>query len=541
MQLLLIPVVLLTVFLSGVPQQLVLNRGMSATASNAEIVPLATSSTFPFPSGLGLLGRKADHATVAMNDDLDIAVAFHSSRAELGNGLKQVEIAYFEYQSNDTWEHVETVVVGSVDYHPIFGLPQTRVKCERPDIIAVGNMFFVVWTRRYSENPVYSNQEHQPAVLECAWIARGSGATIDVFGALNNPGLGFELQAHVPNGTSSQLFEVLECAGVPDAVVLNDSSLPTTTLKVGVAYPHQKIFSDPNDPVDNQIREFTMRFVTCKFDTTTSSISTPATGPIETHPTVQFNGPKALNQGTTAGLILPDLAPSSEDNAFWIAAEGQIMVSPNPPQKLPHGVVKLQYWKLVGGTWQELAGKTYMSSPSSGYQSRRRPNLSSYPPGNLTDGLESVSIAFNWAESDPGHADQSFNFTHEEWDYSNGSITAPALSPMTDWVNSSAVDDVKPVPLRGIDSPTLIRKCYFTQSDYNVALPKDIISFDAITNQSPSIQNLPVGQANGELTRPAAAYQHKVLGGGAPSEHIAVAFEGKANSTTPLRIRLGVE
>ena len=125
---------------------------------------------------VGDIGRDADHATVAMNSNLDIAVAYHSDRTDAGSDLKQVEVAYYEYQGwgpggTDSWEHVATKVVGSIYHNPIQTLPSGPVKCERPDIIAVGTRFFVVWTRRYQGTT--TALEHHPAVLECAWIERG--------------------------------------------------------------------------------------------------------------------------------------------------------------------------------------------------------------------------------------------------------------------------------------------------------------------------------------------------------------------------------
>jgi len=236
MRLLSIFLVLATSLLCGLPQTSI-QRGMPAGTKE---IPLAING-LGLPSSVGLADRDADHATVAMNADLDIAVAFHTSRPDImGNGnMKQVEVAYYEHQTGDTWTYVDTVLVGSIDYHPIPFLPQQIVKCERPDIIAVGNRFFVTWTRRYDKT--FAGQSHEPAVLECAWIEKGVGPSISVIGySALSPGRGFQLAAHVPGGTPSQRFEIRDCAGVPDAVVLNDSSLPAGRIKVGVVYPHKR-------------------------------------------------------------------------------------------------------------------------------------------------------------------------------------------------------------------------------------------------------------------------------------------------------------
>lgn len=121
-------------------------------------VPVAMDGT-GLSQGAGNLLRDADHGTVAMNSNRDIAVAFHSVRdsSDLDganfswNGeMKQVELAYFEYKNNsgvETWEHLDTVILGSVDYSPLSSsYPVDLVRCERPDVIAVEDKFFVVWT-----------------------------------------------------------------------------------------------------------------------------------------------------------------------------------------------------------------------------------------------------------------------------------------------------------------------------------------------------------------------------------------------------------
>lgn len=512
-------------------------RGISVAAPPFK-VPLATDG-LGLTNGVGQTWRDADHATVAMNSDLDIAVAFHSSRGDINSdGLKQVEVAYFEYDpGTDMWDYLATRLVGSVDYNPLASAFQTAVKCERPDIIAVGNRFFVTWTRRYSDN--YAGQDNHPAVLECAWVERGAlPTTFEVHGVPGQPGLGHILQKHVPGTNASLHFEILDCAGAPDAVTIKDSSLPTTTDMVGVVYPHQWGFADPNDPVEDQDRSFELRLVTCRFDSVTSSITHDA--PIALHTNLQFNGPKGLNGTTSAGLILPDLAPSAEEKSFWVAAEHQVMVGPTG-SKVPHGVVKLQYWSAgdptIDGPWEAIASKTYLSTGAS-YQSRRRPNLSSYPPATPAGTPQSVSIAFNQAEAGANPPDPSLSVIHEEWEYSAGSISAPSVPTMNAWPNSSSYDDHKPVPLRGRDSP-YVRKCYATRAPYGASLPKDMLSHNAAASVLTTLQTIQPPDT-GELTRPAVAYQNKVVPNWTGTDHIAVAFEGEKNGTAR-RIRIGVE
>jgi len=197
-------------------------------------VPIATSALSGSVYGFGSPNRAADHATVAMNSNKDILVAFHTVRdwtlpGELlpppGSpnylgGLKQVEIAFFDYDESssvDKWNHVETRILGGMEHMPISVFSQRIIKCERPDVVAVGDKFFVVWTRRYSSASDFAGQENEPAVLECAWIEIDNGAMV-VHGTdspVAGPGLGFILDSHLPGGSHD--FHIRECAGVADA------------------------------------------------------------------------------------------------------------------------------------------------------------------------------------------------------------------------------------------------------------------------------------------------------------------------------------
>ncbi len=81
---------------AGVPQANDIARGFGAGSKE---VPLATDG-YSLPNGVGPTDRLADHATVAMNENRDIVVAYHSRRDIFGLGgikLNQVEIAYYEH------------------------------------------------------------------------------------------------------------------------------------------------------------------------------------------------------------------------------------------------------------------------------------------------------------------------------------------------------------------------------------------------------------------------------------------------------------
>jgi len=399
-------------------------------------VPLATTTTAPM--GVGAPGRTADHATLAMADNRDIAIVFHTSRAPFqGASLKQVELAYFQYLGNESWGHVGTELIGSIDHNPILGFLQPLVKCERPDVVAVGNQFFVVWTRRYDENfsgQQSNEQQFEPSVLECCWVGLDTTYN-DVL--VHNGGLavgrGVILDAHSPL-VGGRTFETRDCEGVADAVVLKDSGLSPSQVKVGVGYPHQEVFGSNN-------RSFDMRLVTSVFDTSTKSFSVPILNDVQTG--IPFNGATSAS-GNSAGLILPDLEPAFEENSFWLTYEVQI-VRVGPPN-LPSGTIRLEYWtENASSVWALQASRSYKSSASNPPMVRRRPDISSRP---TTANDEIVTLVFNETDPDPLGSDQSKNVVLTQVHYENGGF-APPTSPIPLWPNSPQKDDGKPVAIHG--------------------------------------------------------------------------------------------
>jgi len=418
-----------------------------------------------------------------MNSERDIVVAFQTSRPDItGFGdMKQVEFAYYEWKSGDTWDFVRTEVIGSTGHNPISGLNQNIVRCERPDVIAVEDKFFVVWTRRYQA----SGDPNEPAVLECAWIDKVSPGNIQVFNNGGPSGLGFKLDAHVPT-MGGRGFWVKDCAGVPDAVALSDSNLLAGSFKAGVAYPHE---TDGFTSGSNGDRKFTNRFITCTLDASGSLTPGPHNDLQENIP---FNGATAPNGGSSAGLILPDLAPSIEDNAFWLTAETQTMAL-----GLPHGKIRLQYWQqdVSTGIWELQASKTY-KSPSFPYLKpyvRRRPNVSAYPELGLNP---TVTLAFNKLDPNPGvGGDGTVNVILDAVEYDGSGFVVPAGSQAI-WPNDPGFDDGKPVPLRG-KTGAPVPSCYADR--VSLASPS---TCDIVTNGLTVLDTNP----HDSVGRPAASY-----------------------------------
>ncbi len=323
-------------------------------------VPVAVGSG-GFTYGTGHPNRDCDHATVAMNRNRDVVVAYQAFRYDAAGDLppkgpttymgamKQVEVAYFEFQptpqGEDAWVHLETRVLGSVEQSPIAGLNQSLVRCERPDVIAVDDKFFVVWARRYHHSNKFPNQQTEPGVLECAWIDKQQNPNSEVV-VYADPGgakgLGYILDMHDLAGSRS--YEILDCGGVADAVALVDHD--PDKLEVAIVYAHQTLFG-----VDlNSKREFTLRVATCQFDLNSNQISHDTSyPPLWTE--VPFHG-RPSPSTVSPGLTLPDLAQSSEKRAFWMAHEQQKMKQVSPTAKAPNGRIQLEYYRFKPSSTQ---------------------------------------------------------------------------------------------------------------------------------------------------------------------------------------------
>ncbi len=501
-------------------------------------VPVAADGA-AFSQGAGDPGRDSDHGTVAMNNDRDVVVAFHTVRENdlitpfvYAGELKQVELAYFEYRESagvGAWVHIDTGILGSIDWSPLSIGTVSLVRCERPDVVAVDDKFFVVWTRRYDRDTpgVGDPGDNEPAVLECAWVGKNAGSTgLDVYAdPAGNDGLGYSLDFHIGGPTA---FEIRECAGVADAVVLSDPLHPNHPYNVAVVYPHQKEFARDT----GNKRKFDLRVVTCSLDTSqpTPVISKTTYNPIALD--LAFNGDPAPGGIPSPGLVLPDLAPSKEDNAFWLAYEEQVEREITPsstgvPEDVAEGKIRLKYMTLSGGQWSPEATKTF-KTPGGGpnYNWRRRPMISSYPD---EPNHHLVSISYGTANSNPDIGDDSTNIFYEQWEYLNGGLSSPPSlpSPLTvDWPNLDTAWDDRPAPLMGRASP-FIRRCYATRID-DPAFPqrRDLFEFDPVYPSTLKIIDSDTDVIS-SVSRPAAAFLH--FPGAVNPDYFAVTWEKRVD------------
>ena len=493
--------IILALVFSGIPQVQYPNFARASPIQLGK-VPLDTTDPNASPT------RDYDHATVAINSDRDIVVAFHSSRTDISIKMKQVEIAYYQWQVGDTWLHKGTKVLGATTFNPL-QLQGSDFKCERPDVVAVDDKFFVVWTRRY-EN--VSGHPNQPAVMECAWVDLDSSPSQNIRIHQNglSLGQGVELDAHAVGND----FWVKECGGVPDAVPLKDTGSP---YKVAVVYAHQTQFSGAT-----LNRKFQLRVVTCELNSTTFAVTKGTAQPQGVLvPQIQFNGISSAS-GSSGGLILPEVAVSSEDNAFWLAAERQIEVG---AAKDPEGKIYLGYWKFESGAWTEKATRTYQSAISGDAYSRRRPMISAYPEAGQND---IVALTFNKIDlrQPPVLTSKDVIYKQVEYDPS-GSLGTPTTA-IPQWPNSTTHDDLKPSPIQGRSTAAMAR-AYAGRSQVGGTTQ------DLINNQGTVVDT----SVHITGARPALSYYYEPSS--ASPDYTAITWEKKLTSGGQLQVWVGVE
>lgn len=351
-------------------------------------IPL-TVDNLTGPGSWGNGAHVADHAVVAMNSEKDILVAYDTNRPDLGQNVSQIEVAMFHFIANDSWEYRGNILLGDAHVDSLgYGVP--LIRCERPDVVAAGSAFLVHWTRRYTTLP------NHPAAQECAWIQWDQGS--QSFKSYTNlppaSGQGFVFDKDGLNGLS---LWVKECAGVPDAVLLDDS---TSVVTAGIVYLHQKNFSGGS----SLIRDFQMRFATTAFDTANPGVPFTTTSQINLITTVRFDGP----DNDSAGLILPEVAEGSTKDRFILAYEEQLETAPGSGSYF--GRIALHRVDWIGGTWSSQQSHTFGSATGT-LLSRRRPMIDAYRAASLAAGKELVSIAFNRINPTVGDAD----VVYEEW------------------------------------------------------------------------------------------------------------------------------
>lgn len=460
------------------------------------------------PTGRWGPDRDADHATVAMNSRGDILVAYHADRHDfpgVNYPLKQVEAAIFRFHSHSrTWSLAQQELLGGVEQSPLYAIhPQDLVRCERPDVIAVGGDFAVFWTRRYDRS--LPGQWREPAVLECAWLRwNGAGYTVETVGG--PPGLGIVLD---------DAFDVRECGGVADAAVLRSGS-GAGDAAVAVVYAHQTDFGD--DPQSIPPRDGTRRA-----DLRIATLVREPSGtfqivaqPVPLIADAVYDGDPSPGGGPFPALYLPDIASGADPASLWLGFQEQEAPTSGG---VPHGRVVLVHSRRDAGGWSVVAAQRFGDPQVPAW--RHRMSLDSDPA--TASGQQRVSLAYVEMTT-LGDPDVRF----EEWKYDESSGLTQANWRSGNRFTNSLLPHDQPVVIHR-DGLSRVRRCYATETGNINRIRRYDETDDTFTT-------LTAGQP--EAQRPSVDLQHISVAG---IDAVAVTWEGREPGSAKLRLYLGVD
>lgn len=177
----------------------------------------------------------ADHAVLAINDNGDIFVAWHSFRSDLFGTPRQVEGAFLKRTGPGTWKSPDPATDVFLLGDPVMGIYGSIDNCRKPDVVAIGNDFVVTWPRGY----VFTDPVNR---LEAAHIqVDGSG-----YAAVRSPGpgVGYLLDANINKGGAGVM---------PD--LIHDPAIPGTA---SVIYAHE--ITEQSGRRDYELRIVSMDF-----------------------------------------------------------------------------------------------------------------------------------------------------------------------------------------------------------------------------------------------------------------------------------------
>ncbi|HEX9794666.1 MAG TPA: hypothetical protein VGC54_11845 [Planctomycetota bacterium] len=318
---------------------------LALLAPQQGVLRLDESATLP-TLGLG----DADHATVAVNSRGDVLVAFHTRRDDLSGEPFQVEAAFLRYLGQGLWE------LPSLGYnHFVLGDPTAQVLdpggecCTKPDVVAVGENFVVVWPR--------TPPGQETTRLEAAFFEPGIVGEAVVHAEA--PGIGWLLDGTVLNGSAGVM---------PDL-----AAVPGSSTKVHVAYAHA-------DGDSGRFHDYDVRYMTADF----SSLPPLLEGPYALVEDLAFDDPSVGN-GQRGGKVLPDLVVDDYGNLV-LAYEN---FSSRGAQD--EGWIDVCRFSVPGGPPLELERESFHGANSDDWT--RRPMLAT----NHRDSDNSVSLLYQSA------------------------------------------------------------------------------------------------------------------------------------------------
>jgi hypothetical protein len=363
------------------------------------------------PSASPLAGQ-ADHSITAVNDAGDILVVWASTVYPPGHALEnkyRVEGAFLRRLNRFQWALYPTVTLGESETALLPGgisIYPDGDKCNKPDVVAVGNHFVAAW-QRIEENGTANGQ------LECAYIeVPASGNAI--VNLADPSGIGYVLDSTMDPRTAGGMVDLAadRGSGSNQVVASYFSRTGRLVLNVGNAF-------------DFDVLGVAFEFAGSGAPPTIQPIQTLASG-------IAYDDFNASDPNGGRGL--PDMVFDSFGNlviSFEEFRRGDRVSSTTPDQ----GQIHLRRYSIdASGAMSQINAQTLIGSGSTFAQ--RRPNL-------LRTSTQS-DISLSWGEILlPSDASDVFHYSVDYPDSIADAILTDHAAVMT-----PGIDEALPIPVQ---------------------------------------------------------------------------------------------
>ncbi|TAH36798.1 MAG: hypothetical protein EYC70_07345 [Planctomycetota bacterium] len=422
--------------------------------------------------------QDADHAAVAINSDGDLLAVFSSERFDLSPRAFQVEAFYLSHLGSGAWSAPDAAVnrclLGSAKSQA-FGLAYEA--CRKPDVVAVGRDFYVVWPR--------SSEDRLLHRLEMARVAPDGlgGFRVDAPG----PGVGYVVDAQIDG----------QVAGImPDLV-----EVPGQAASVAVVYVDDELQAEP-------LREFDLRFLRADF----GSLPPAVDGPHVLVDSATLDD-TALTTAPFGGKVLPDVV--RDDSGNLVLAYESYVRSGHLGAPADIGRVWLT-WFADSGSGVPVPLQSHEFRGQRRSDPVRRPKLAT----SRMDATNSVSIAMmhlpdQQQETDTGYYEATWDGT---------TITSVDLL----YPNSGALPDSMPTPVHG----ATLRACLGTRGNEGHT---HLVAF--LQSLTGGLISIP---ATREPWRPASDLMEPGPSGSGASTCVPITYEA-VSAAGPVRVFLRVD
>ncbi len=408
---------------------------------------------------------EADHATVAMNSNGDVFVAWHC-RIRPG-GPHQVEGVLMRRNTGLSWDPPQPADVLLLGDQSL-GIFSPYEECTKPDVVALGTDFLVTWPR----NEPYTGFSQ----LETALITVPPAGPVVVDSQM--PGQGWIVEDNLVGG---------------DAGLMPDLCARETLPGTAAVFYAEEVYSQAS------LREYEVRGTTIDFNVSPPVIGTPAvlaTGiPVDN-----------TNYGPTGGRVLVDAV--EDDHGYFVFAFENFQLASHHNTPTDEGWIGVKRYAESLGTWTEYESQTYLGLDPTHRQ--RRPMLAA----SRVDTGNTVSVA--WLEHGKTFL-ADIDVRYGELEFHGGA--SPGSVTMTNFIypNLGGRDHALPVPIHSRNFRTVLCSRWWI-------IATGVVAFSAV----PWIPERPLPTPVDWGWRPAADLLEIGAPGASGSRLISVSYEGES-------------